>query len=79
MQSDEERAREFMSTINDHKFVKAVRVLAEHFAAVRSDEREECAKVAVSMVVGGRAWNEGQAIAGKALLACADAIRARTP
>lgn len=35
MASDEERAREFMRTINDHNFEAAVRVLAEAFASAR--------------------------------------------
>lgn len=35
MASDEERAREFMRTINDHNFEAAVRVLTEVLAAVR--------------------------------------------
>ena len=35
-QTDEARAREFMRTINDHRFEQAVEVLTKAFAAVRA-------------------------------------------
>jgi len=44
---------------------------------VRLATLEECARIAESMVIGGRAWTEEQAIAAKALFACAENIRRR--
>lgn len=35
----------------------------------------KCAKICESMVIGGRAWTEEQAVAADALLAAAKAIR----
>lgn len=39
------------------------------------DERERCARICEAMVVGGRAWNEEQAVAADALFAAAKNIR----
>lgn len=56
-------------------------VLAWHEQAAQQREVEaraaafgEAAQIPRAMVVGGRAWNEGQQIAAEALFACAAAI-----
>lgn len=51
---------------------------AAHDAGV-AEERARCASICEGMVVGGRAWDEGQRIAGQALLAAAESIRKTEP
>jgi len=42
---------------------------------IRKEERERAANICERMVVGGRAWNEEQAIAADTLFAAANNIR----
>lgn len=47
---DEDRAKHYVATINDHDSAAAARVLAREFAAVRANERERCARIAEAFV-----------------------------
>lgn len=54
---------------------KELDLAVQKLDAARAEERERCAKVCESMVVGGRAWTPGQGAAADALFDAASNIR----
>lgn len=57
-------------------FVDSV-VLGDILRPLVETERTACAETLINMIIGGRAWTEGQANAAEVLQAGADAILAR--